>query len=46
MLRRICARAALSVFCLGACAADFPKQPAKQASFHINNVFTLKVPKG
>jgi Transglutaminase-like superfamily len=46
MLQRICVLAALYAFCLGACAADLPKQPAKQASFHINNVFTLKVPKG
>ena len=46
MLQRICVLAALYAFCLGACAADLPKQPAKQTSFHINNVFTLKVSKG
>jgi hypothetical protein len=46
MLRRVCMLAALLAFCLEAWAADLPKQPTKQASFHIKNVFTLKVPKG
>lgn len=46
MLHRVCMLAALSAFCLGASAADLPKQLTKQASFHISNVFTLKVPKG
>jgi Transglutaminase-like superfamily len=47
MLRRVCVLALLYVFCLRAFAADSPKQtPVKQASFHINNVFTVKVPKG
>ncbi len=32
---------------LGALAADIPKtRPSKQASFHISNVYTIKVPKG
>jgi hypothetical protein len=46
-MRRICAIAILSAFCLGALAADAtpPPQP-KQASFKIKNAFTVKVPKG
>ena len=37
----------LSTFCLGAGAADVNKTaPPKQASFHITNVLTVKVPKG
>jgi Transglutaminase-like superfamily len=47
MLLRTCVFAALAASCLGAYAADTPKStPAKQASFHISNVFTIKVPKG
>jgi transglutaminase-like putative cysteine protease len=37
----------LSALSVGAFAADAPKVvPPKQASFHINNVFTVKVPQG
>ena len=47
MLRKVYGLAALFAFCLGAFAADASKPAAaKQASFHINNVFTIKVPKG
>lgn len=46
MLRRFCLLATLSAVCLMSRAADTPSAPAQQASFHINNVFTIKVPKG
>jgi transglutaminase-like putative cysteine protease len=47
MLRRYFAVAALSAIYLGAHATDIAKaSPPKQASFHINNFFTIKVPKG
>jgi len=37
----------LSALCVEAIAADVPEVPSpKQASFHISNVFTIKVPKG
>ena len=47
MLRRYLVLAASCAFCVGVDAADLPKSaPAKQASFHINTVFTIKVPRG
>ena len=46
MLRGL-ASAALCVFSLGVFLADGPKPvPGKQASFHVSNAFTVKVPKG
>jgi transglutaminase-like putative cysteine protease len=47
MLRGVSVLALLSALFLGAFAADNPKAvPPKHASFHITNVFTVKVPKG
>ncbi len=47
MLRRALGLALLSALSLRPWALDVPKttQP-KQASFHIDNIFTVKVPKG
>jgi hypothetical protein len=47
MLRRAFVLALLSILSVGAFAADAPKVVLpKQASFHVTNVFTVKVPKG
>jgi transglutaminase-like putative cysteine protease len=47
MLRRAFVLALLSVLSAGAWALDVPRTtPPKQASFHISNVLTVKVPKG
>jgi hypothetical protein len=47
MLHRICLAAALSAFCVQAFAAGIAQPDnTKQASFHVNNLFTVKVPKG
>ncbi len=47
MLRRALVLALLSALAVGAWALDVPKTtPPKQASFHISNVLTVKVPKG
>jgi transglutaminase-like putative cysteine protease len=47
MLRRAFVLALLSVLSVRAWALDVPRTtPPKQASFHISNVLTVKVPKG
>jgi len=47
MPRRAFVLALLSALSVGAWALDVPKTaPPKQASFHISNVLTVKVPKG
>ena len=47
MLRRALVLVLLSALCVWAWALDVPKTPSpKQASFHINNVLTVNVPKG
>jgi hypothetical protein len=47
MLRRAFVLVLLSALSVGAWALDVPKTTSpKQASFHISNVLTLKVPKG
>src|ERR1700691_3707563 len=47
MLRRAFVLALLSAFSVRASALDVPRTTSpKQASFHISNVLTVKVPKG
>ena len=46
MLRKLVVPAFLSALSLGALAVAAETQPPKQASFHISNVLTIKVPKG
>src|SRR5215472_3624288 len=47
MLRRYFVWAVLFAVCPGGYASEIAKStPAKQASFHINSVFVIKVPKG
>ncbi|MFZ3211804.1 MAG: transglutaminase domain-containing protein [Terriglobales bacterium] len=46
MLRRASVLALMSAFSVPAFAAKAPQTPPKQASFHVSNTFTVKVPKG
>jgi len=46
MLRRTSVLTIVSLLSVAAIAADRPSMPPQQASFHVANTFTVKIPKG